>query len=264
MPNFPDVDDLHDLSHLESHVKASDVFLVIVTDKYLKSVNCRRELVEALRLHKPLVMVIECDPEKGATSVIGMKAELEALEREGPLSTAERDAAVKLIARLEVVLEGGGDDEAVPSVIEWHREQELRHVAYKAIIGNVLLQQPGRTRRMTGLSDVRIGMGGRTQEPASVVRALTSKKDDFPPPRSIQVAVTQRRLVKLCSAYKHVMLGTTGVTVYDDVASRLAEAGIEVHDEADADTDVPALLLLCPGVFQNATLVQHFHERHLR
>ena len=90
---FLDVDDLHDLNDLEKEVARSDVVLIIVTAKYLTSQNCRRELVEAFRLNKPLVMVMECDPDKGSTSVLGMRAELEGLERDGLLTQIESDAA---------------------------------------------------------------------------------------------------------------------------------------------------------------------------
>ena len=52
-----------------------------------------------------------------------------------------------------------------------------------------------------------------------------------------------------------MLIGKSSSNVYDDVVERLFKAGIEVEDEASADADVPELVLLCPGVFQNEALV---------
>ena len=58
-------------------------------------------------------------------------------------------------------MEGGGDDEAVPSVIDgtasrscamWRTRQSLEKAQ----------QQPGSARKMASLDDVRIGNGGLT------------------------------------------------------------------------------------------------------
>ena len=101
---FQDVDELDDVRKLESAVSNSDVVVVIVTDKYVRSPNCRRELKEAIRLRKPLVLLVECDPDKGATSVNLLRAELEMADRDGELTRQhEREPVLALIALLEQV-----------------------------------------------------------------------------------------------------------------------------------------------------------------
>ena len=68
---FLDVDDLKDINQLEAHVRASDVTLIVLTDKYVSSANCRRELVTAMEQNRltgtPLVVLAETDEAKGAT-----------------------------------------------------------------------------------------------------------------------------------------------------------------------------------------------------
>ena len=98
---FLDVDDLEDLSRLEEYVRKSDVVLVLLTDKYLSSRNCRRELTEAVRLAKPLVVLLETDVDKGATSPVRLRAELDVLEADGSLPKEQRAACLQLIAHVE-------------------------------------------------------------------------------------------------------------------------------------------------------------------
>jgi hypothetical protein len=50
---------------------------------------------------KPLVVLVESDLEKGATTTMGLRAELEAIERNGRLEKEERKAVEKLIMLLQ-------------------------------------------------------------------------------------------------------------------------------------------------------------------
>ena len=289
---FLDVDDLGDIKDLERCVRHSDVFCVIVTSAYLGSKNCRRELVEALvRQKKPTVLIVECDPEKGATSALQMRAELEVAERDGMLMSFERTAALKLIDMLEQATDGGGDDSAVPTVIEWHREVELRHVAYKALVANVLKQQPAGVRQMQELTEVKIGESSRAAGQSR--RAVPwwrpwgggSEEDDRRTQSSSRLGGGGggdhsgnhgtsehggvhgggggvRRLVKMHAGYRQLRVGQTSLSVYEDVASRLRTAGVEVLNAGDeeATDDVPALVLLCPGIFENEATVAMLEE----
>ena len=138
---FLDVDELDDISSLETAVGQTDVVVIIITDKYLSSANCRRELTAAIGRQKPLVLLVECDTDKGATSVGLMRAELERANQHGTFSRAELDACNQLIIMLESTIEGGGDDDQVPRVIEWHREKDFKNIAYKALVANLLKTQ---------------------------------------------------------------------------------------------------------------------------
>ena len=80
---FLDVDDLDDISKLEQHIGNSDLILIIVTDQYLSSWNCRRELLAAFDACKPLLLLMETDTDKGATSAVQLRVEAEAIERSG-------------------------------------------------------------------------------------------------------------------------------------------------------------------------------------
>jgi hypothetical protein len=81
---FLDVDDLQDLSELESLVQKSDCFLVILTEGYLSSRNCPRELVAAFATadaaERYVFVLRETDRDKGATSLVQLRAEVERLE----------------------------------------------------------------------------------------------------------------------------------------------------------------------------------------
>ena len=63
---FLDVDSLKDIGQLEAHVRESDVVLVLLTQGYVGSANCRRELAEALRCKKRLLVLKETDSYHGA------------------------------------------------------------------------------------------------------------------------------------------------------------------------------------------------------
>lgn len=89
---FLDVDDLESMDAIEKHVAASDVVVVFVTANYLRSPNCRRELVEALRRKKPLVLLVDCDPEKGGTTPVQLRAEIEVAETNGKLPAEDLEA----------------------------------------------------------------------------------------------------------------------------------------------------------------------------
>ncbi len=159
---FLDVDDLEDIGKLEEYVAATDVVLVIVTQEYLSSRNCRRELIAACRAKKPLLLLRETEPDKGATTVAKLKAELEDVERDGGLPVDFHEAAMQLIEMI-----AAADQAAeVPVVVEWYREGLLKEVAMKAVVANVLQTQAARgARQITNLRDVNIGKtdGNETQ-----------------------------------------------------------------------------------------------------
>lgn len=73
---FLDVDNLEDIGKLEAYIQGSDVVLVLLTRDYLSSKNCRRELVETFRIEKPLLLVVETDPGKGAVSLLSLETEM--------------------------------------------------------------------------------------------------------------------------------------------------------------------------------------------
>ena len=102
---FLDVDDLGHLGELERHVSRADLFVVIVTEGYLSSFNCRRELIAAQAEGKPMLFVLESDVDKGGTSVLHLRAELDALERSADtLPSGHYDACAALVDALEEAL----------------------------------------------------------------------------------------------------------------------------------------------------------------
>ena len=94
---FLDVDNLETISDLEMHIAESDVILIMLTRGYIASKNCRRELLEAMRLHKPIVILQETDPSKGAAHSIELSAEIE----QTILSPAELGSCTELIRLVE-------------------------------------------------------------------------------------------------------------------------------------------------------------------
>ena len=80
---FLDVDDLAEISRLEAYIKSTDLVLVVVTDKYLSSRNCRRELVAAHTLGKHLFRRGESEASKGARTAEQLKGELSRLGHRG-------------------------------------------------------------------------------------------------------------------------------------------------------------------------------------
>ena len=125
---FLDVQDLDDIAALEVNVERSDLVLIILTEFYISSINCRRELTAAYVSNKPLVVLLESDAGRGSTSAAGLRAELEEVENNGRLKKEERKAVLHLIGLLEQL---NLRQQAIPTVIEWHREVELKQIAYK-------------------------------------------------------------------------------------------------------------------------------------
>ena len=75
-----------------------------------------------------------------------------------------------------------------------------------------------------------------------------------------------RRLLYLSPAYRQLKVGGTSTSVWEDFSSRLDECGIEVVDKCDDDegsetgSDVPAVLLIAPGVWETPAIMEHFQE----
>ena len=84
----------------------------------LTSPNCRRELVEALRLQKPLLVVRETDANHGAVTQNELRDEVNRVD----LDDAERQACYQLI------------DHVFPAAVEWYREAHLKHAALSEIV----------------------------------------------------------------------------------------------------------------------------------
>ena len=107
---FLDVDDLDDISRLEEHVRHCDAVLVFLTQSYILSANCRRELIAALAYDKPLIVVRETDLGHGAATEVMLAAEVAMVPEQ------ERDAALRLSGKWV-------------EAIEWYREHYLKTMA---------------------------------------------------------------------------------------------------------------------------------------
>ena len=71
---FLDVDDLEDISDLESYISRSSVVLVFCSEGYFQSKNCMRELQAAV--YKPLVALLEPDKKRGGMSLEEVKQQV--------------------------------------------------------------------------------------------------------------------------------------------------------------------------------------------
>ena len=129
---FLDVDNLTDISNLEKHILETDLILIFCTRDYITSANCRREILEASRLTKPMLLITETDPNKGAPTVDSLRQELSVLEKRGRVTEAEVECiTTNLIERVEA-----GD------CLQWHREKQFKYAVLKAI-AQVMLMTTG-------------------------------------------------------------------------------------------------------------------------
>ena len=257
---------------------------------YLSSVNCRRELKQALRLGKRLLIIRETDPLHGQVDIndAAMLAEVAALP------AADRAACEDLLRRIEAA------DEA--DVIEWYRESHLKHAVLKAIVGTVLDEQschtatvaasgrPGHGGIKSDASGQRLDAaamldgddgGGRNDSSHSSSRQSKLKVSQLPdlvivPAGSTQKAAGQAtvrrsraqvgaadtrpgassggRPVYVSELYRHVAdHGTAGASAFELLAGLFTEAGCELANEAGAHT--PFVLLLTPSTFDQDDLV---------
>eukprot|EP00966_Prymnesium_polylepis_P323405 7379608-Prymnesium_polylepis.2 len=71
-----DVDDLKDIADLEENVAQSGSILMFVSRGYFASVNCLREVVAAIDLKKPRIVVHEADTLKGGAGLEELRMEL--------------------------------------------------------------------------------------------------------------------------------------------------------------------------------------------
>ena len=103
--------------NLETYLQQSDAMLLFLTEGYLASRNCRRELIEALRLEKPLLVIRETDANHGAVVQSELRASWPALTWTRP--GAARDHFIDVL---------------FPEAVEWYREAHLKHAALGEIV----------------------------------------------------------------------------------------------------------------------------------
>lgn len=190
---FLDVDSLQDLAMLEAHVRDSDVVLILLTADYLSSRNCRRELTEAVRLSKPIVVVRETDPNHGLVTLAALREEAETL----PICE-DRDAAQSIVER---VAEG--------KVLEWHRESHLKRETLKAIADAVIQAQ------RNGAGPEEHGGWQKSMKLLGYSGAATRKQHAGGP------------RIRLLDAYWEA-----APTLCEQLASQLQAAGVDVVDGA--------------------------------
>ena len=238
---FLDVDSLEDMTQLEKHVQASDIVLVMLTKGYLSSRSCRRELVEARRQKKPLIVLRESDPRHGATSLSDLSEDASLVPLE-----EERAAAEALVRILD---EGEG--------LEWHREGHLKRAALGAVLQKIL--------------DLQAGVGPkqeRTSAGVCISHAADSASSRWPSRREggaltaagggsrVTVAGGAASAQKTRRRHVRLHLGSEYEAACPALCAQLRSAfegaGAEfVGDEADG---AMPLLVLCPEALRDAAL----------
>ena len=258
------------MSKLEAHIDQSDAVLIVVTDKYLSSYNCRRELAAAMRfrhLGKPLILLRESDETKGATSVTRLHAELADLKLAGKFSgtTLQQEeegrlqlqAAEQFIRALEVPQPG-------VTVIQYHREKHLRLAALKTIAATIYVENAqhhsavatsyncGSTTNAN--SRLRQLANWTPQQTLSELRLYNEKP---PPPLRQQAAVYMN------SRYRAVRRPESAMSYFDEVAASLRLYGIQVV--AQPLGVLPTVVLLFPDSFSDtriAWMIRRSFQKH--
>ena len=117
--------------------------LLFLSRGFFASQNCRRELYQALRLDKPLVVVYEADPNKGGASLNALKKEcgVHCEHRSSRLSKADESARKSslMLGELENVPERVFSEER--SIIQWVRVRDFQLVALRLIAAGALVVQ---------------------------------------------------------------------------------------------------------------------------
>ena len=298
MSIFLDIDDLSDAALLEAYVGSSDVLLVFLTRSYIQSANCMRELVEACRLRKPLLVVRETDDNHGAISADELRAGVEAMAM-----AEQREAAGRLVAALE---EG--------PALEWHREKHLKQATLvmivQALLGHydrraeehVASQMEERASRQAADAD-----SGPRPSASAVKGAMRSQKGGKEPtaqakprgarvgsPRGGQVrdsggdavsellsaspehatrrvvlsvggpaVAAEARTVWIHPLYRD-LVDANGATYYGQLAKHFGEAGAVVNSHSSAASGDGLVLLLAPGVLSCAPLVEWMQKELAR
>jgi hypothetical protein len=122
---FLDVDDLRDIGKLEEYIDASDAIIVFLAGSfatggleksdYFRSANCVREFRQAVLTRKPIVQVLETDPQHGGVAL-----------------ATHRDACPE-------DLKAAFD--AMP-VVPWYRVREFQLVSLRLILRGSLQERP--------------------------------------------------------------------------------------------------------------------------
>ena len=68
-----DVDDMQNVADLEQYIEQSACILCFLSQGYLASKNCLREIREAVSMSKPRINVHEADPRKGGATLTEMR-----------------------------------------------------------------------------------------------------------------------------------------------------------------------------------------------
>lgn len=126
---FLDVDDLKDISALETYISQTTVSLIFLSDGYFRSRNCLREAYASLEKSKPLVLVHEADTSKGGLS-------LEDVQAQCPDDLSEYVFGA-----------------AAPQPITWHRVAEYQRLCLKLVAGQVLRFCPAVKQKQLDVAD---------------------------------------------------------------------------------------------------------------
>lgn len=127
---FLDVDDLKDISALETYISQTSIILFFLSNGYFRSRNCLREAHASLENSKPLVLMLEADTSKGGLSLEEVKAQCPSSE-------------------LSEYIFGA----AAPRPITWHRVAEYQRLCLKLIAEQVLRFCPAVQQKQLDLAD---------------------------------------------------------------------------------------------------------------
>jgi len=197
------------------------VILVFLTKGYLTSPNCRRELTEAVRAKKRILVVREADANHGALTQDELSA-----ERDG-VPAADRFAVQTI---------------SLEEAIEWHRESHLKRAVLAEIMDTLLPdesaeQSPRPSEGRASSRPMSSARGASSEQASSRVPMMPRQLDDASP-RPSRVYVHELYAECRGSSEEHLLA---------ELSKRFGDVGIEVttHREVDA----PVVIVLCTGLF---------------